>query len=131
MAAAGEKSSAVETLELGGLGFFMVIGILMILTGIIAMLALLFKGPKKTVTPPAAGQAAPQTTTPPMATAPTGMSEEHFRVVIAAAVHVALKSQPKTLRLGYADSSWSFEGRRNIFQSRAMNTPRVAFRSNR
>lgn len=56
---------------------------------------------------------------------PKTISEEHLRVVIAAAVHVALQSEPQTLRLAPASSDWAIDGRRAIFQSRALHSARV------
>lgn len=131
LANSGSEWTTSQILQLGGTGLAGVLVILFILTGIIAALSIFFKEKKK----PVASMTAPAPTTtnpPPMsanaATAPAaGISEEHLSVVIAAAVHTALASRQRTLRLTPGDNSWAFEGRRAIFHSRAMSAPRIKF----
>ncbi len=118
--------NAPRLLELGCVGFLGVIAILLILTGIIAGISLFFRNPSAR-SAGASSPAAPSNNTNTMSspTTSTGISEEHLRVVIAAAVHVALQGEPHTLRLAPANTDWAVDGRRAIFQSRALHSPRV------
>ncbi|MDR1497873.1 MAG: hypothetical protein LBS59_05625 [Puniceicoccales bacterium] len=118
LATAAEKTK-LEVLADGIVGIFIVIFILLVVTGLISALSLLFK--EKPVTPTAApaGNNTVAQAQPAQAPATTGISDAHLRVIIAAAIKVSLptSSRPPHLQLAAADTTWANEGRRTIFQS--------------
>jgi Na+-transporting methylmalonyl-CoA/oxaloacetate decarboxylase gamma subunit len=123
--AAEAVQTKTEIVLEGIVGLAVVLVILSLLTAIISALSLFFKEPA-TVAPAAATPA-------PAAAIPAA----HAKVVVAAALHAALKDSPllpvilaaaaqsvcsqASLQLAPSDSSWSNEGRRAIFASHVLH----------
>lgn len=101
-------------------GFFLVIGALLILSGLIAVVGYFFKSrDTKAKRTPATNPAAPLA--PAMPSAPVSSvagDDEVLAAVIAAAVHVALEGQPhRVIHIEPVSVGWAREGRREIFSS--------------
>ena len=124
----GTGWDTAQLLELGGVGFVGVIIILLILAGMIAGISLFFRQPKLATVDQSQVATPPQNANQTMSSSNSstlGISEEHLRVVIAAAVHIALQDCKNTLRLPPVDTAWAIDGRRAIFQSRALPSSRA------
>lgn len=101
-------------------GFFLVIGALLILSGLIAMIGAWFKSRDTK----AKAAPVPPRLDPPLPDASPGVpvvsSSEppHLAALIAAAVHVALEGQPhRVIHIEPVSVGWAREGRREIFSS--------------
>lgn len=100
-------------------GFFLVIGALLILSGLIAAVGAWFKSREAK-----SSRKVKTTATTPYADLPTtpapaeGLDSPALAAVIAAAVHVALEGQPhRVLHIEPVSVGWAREGRREIFSS--------------
>ena len=105
-------------------GLFLVIGALLILSGLISATGKIFKMRDAKEAPPTRLPKATTPVTTPYAdlpatpATPEGLDSPALAAVIAAAVHVALEGQPhRVLHIEPVSVGWAREGRREIFSS--------------
>lgn len=103
-------------------GFVLVIGALLILSGLIAATGAFFKSKETKASPKVRTSGSPVTTPyadlPAAPTSAEGLESPALAAVIAAAVHVALEGQPhRVIHIEPVSVGWAREGRREIFSS--------------